>query len=168
MVAITEENLAVTRWPSGRQARKFPWSPRGYRRSAVDHHVAELERELSELDAELVELRNGAILREEVASEMRRIGEETAGVLIEAHHQRDAIVGAAEEQARRLIAEASAKAAAITSESEARVRELQAQRDAVHQERDRLLKNALAASSAIADVVRSAQGEIPALAVPDR
>jgi len=133
----------------------------------VDQHIAELEHELTGLDRELAELRAAATLREEVANEMRRIGEETAGVLIEAHNQREAIARAAEEEAQRLVADATAKATAITAESEARVRELEAQRKAAHQERDRLLENALAASAAIADVVHAAHQQVPAMAAAE-
>jgi luciferase-like monooxygenase len=106
-------------------------------------------------------------LREEVANETRRIGEETASVLIDAQHQRDAIVRAAEEQAHRLVADATATATAITTESEVRVRELDEQRETPHQERDRLLETALAASAAIADVVHLAHRQIPPTATPE-
>jgi cell division septum initiation protein DivIVA len=167
MVAITDERVGVARPERGQQARRFPWSPRGYRRSAVDAHIADLERELSELDRELAELQAAATLREEVANEMRRIGEETAGVLIEAHNRREAIEREAQEQAQRLLTEATAKATAITAESEARVRELEAQRASVHEERDRLLENALAASAAIAQVVDTAHAQIPAITMPE-
>jgi cell division septum initiation protein DivIVA len=167
MVAITEEHLGLTSRPSEERARRFPWSLRGYRRSAVDQHIAELVQEIRELDGELAELRAAATLREEVANEMRRIGEETAGVLIEAHHRRDAIMRAAEEEADRLVGDATARATAITSQSEARVRELEAQREVAHQDRDRLLENALAASTAIADAVRAAQQQVPTLATPE-
>ena len=102
-------------------------------------------------------------LREEVASEMRRIGEETAGVLIEAHSRREAIVRAAEEEAQQLVADAAAKANAITAESEASARELAAQREVAHEERDRLLETALAASVALADVVHTAYQQVPAM-----
>src|SRR5579871_5713086 len=166
MVAYTEERIGATSREDV-QERSFPRSLLGYRRSAVNQHIAELERELSELDRELIELRAAATLREEVAHEMRRIGEETAGVLIEAQTRRDAILRAAEEEAKRLVTDATARADAITAESEARVRELEAQREESHQERDRLLENALAASAAIAGVVRAAQQEIPALATPE-
>jgi cell division septum initiation protein DivIVA len=168
MVAIAEERVGVTSRESQQRARRFPWSLRGYRRSAVDQHVAWLEHEVSELDRELAELRCAETLREEVANEMRRIGEETAGVLIEAHDQRDAIVRRAKEEAHRLFSDATAKAAAITSEAEARVRELKAERDVAHQERDRLLETALAASTAIADVVHAAHRHVPPLATPER
>lgn len=164
MVAITEEHLGVTGRESQQRARRFQWSLWGYRRRAVDQHIAELERELGELDHELIELRAAATLREEVAQEMRRIGEETAGVLIEAHQQRETIVRAAEDQAQRLIADATAKASAVTAESEARVRALEEQRAAVHQDRDRLLENALTASSAIANIVYAARRQVPPIA----
>jgi DivIVA protein len=167
MVTYTEERLGATSLESERPARRFPWSVRGYRRSAVDQHIAELERELSEIGCELIELRASATLREEVANEMRRIGEETAGVLIEAHHQRDAITRAAEEEAHRRVADATARASAITAEGEARLRELDAQRQAAHQERDRLLESALAASVAITDVVQAAYQQVPAIALQD-
>jgi cell division septum initiation protein DivIVA len=167
VVTYVDERLGATSRESEQRERRFPWSLRGYRRSAVDQHIGELERELSELDGELAELRAAATLREEVANEMRRIGQETAGVLIEAHNQRDAIARAAEEEAQRLVADATAKATAITAESEARVRELEAQREAAHQERDRLLENALAASAAIADVVHAAHQQVPAMAAAE-
>ncbi len=167
MVTYVDERLGATSQQSEQRERRFPWSLRGYRRSAVNQHIAELELELAELDRELAELRASATLREEVANEMRRIGEETAGVLIEAHNQRAAIERAAEEAAQRLVADATANAAAITAESEARVRELEAQREAAHQERDRLLENALAASAAIADIVHAAHQQVPARAAAE-
>jgi cell division septum initiation protein DivIVA len=133
----------------------------------VDQHITELERELSELDHELVQLRAAATLREEVANEMRRIGQETAGVLIEAHQQRETIVRTAEEEAHRLVAEATSRAAAISGENETLVRDLQEQHQVAHQERDRLLENALAASAAIADIVHAAYQEVPPMAMPE-
>ena len=167
MVAISHEHLGSTSVGKPKRQRSFPWSLRGYRRSAVDQHIAELERELSELDGELIELRAAATLREEVANEMRRIGEETAGVLIEAHSRRDAIERAAIEEAERRVSEATARASAITAESEARVRQLELQHETAHRERDRLLQNALAASAAIAEAVQAAHQQIPAIATPE-
>jgi cell division septum initiation protein DivIVA len=163
MVAYTEERVGAASRESQQRERKFPWSLRGYRRRAVDQHISELEQELSELDRELIELRSAATLREEVANEMRRIGEETAGVLIEAHDRRDAIARAAEQEAQRLVADATARATAITAESETRVRELEEQREEAHRERDRLLENALAASAAIADAVHAAHRQVPVI-----
>jgi cell division septum initiation protein DivIVA len=167
MVAITQEPLGVTSVDRAQRERRFPWSLRGYRRSAVDQHIAELERELGEMDHELIELRAAATLREEVAHEMRRIGEETAGVLIEAENRRETIERTARDEAQRRIADAASKAAAITSECEARVRQLETQRQTAHEEGDRLLENALAVATAIAQVVRAAQHEIPAVAAPE-
>jgi cell division septum initiation protein DivIVA len=167
MVAYVDDRLGATSRESEHRERRFPWSLRGYRRSAVDHHIAELERDVRELDRELAELRSAATLREEVADEMRRIGEETAAVLIEAHSRGEAIMRAAEEEAQRLVTDATAKATAITAETEARVRELEANRQVAHQERDRLLENALVASAAIADVVHAAYQQVPAMARPE-
>ena len=161
MVAITQDQLGATSLDKARRERRFPWSLRGYRRSVVDHHIAELESELREMDSELIELRAAATLREEVATEMRRIGEETAGVLIEAHSRREAIERAARDEAERRVADATAKATEITARCEARVRQLEAQRESAHQERDRLLENALAASTALAEVVHAAHQQIP-------
>jgi cell division septum initiation protein DivIVA len=167
MVAITQERPGAATQERTQSERRFPWSLRGYRRSAVDQHIAELERELSELDRELAELQAAATLREEVANEMRRIGEETAGILIEANSRRETITRTAQEEAQRVVADATARATSITAESEARVRELEAQLTAIHTDRDRLLENALAASAAIADVVHSAHQQIPAMATAE-
>jgi cell division septum initiation protein DivIVA len=161
MVAYIDERIGASSRQAEPRQRRFPWSLRGYRRGAVDQHIAELEQELSELDHELVELRRAATLREDVANEMRRICEETAGVLIEAHSQREAITRAATEEAQRLVADATARAMTITAESEARVHELEAQREAAQQERDRLLETALAASAALADAVHAARQQVP-------
>ncbi|HTX30730.1 MAG TPA: DivIVA domain-containing protein [Solirubrobacteraceae bacterium] len=166
MVAISQERLGATSLDQAQRERRFPWSLRGYRRSAVDQHIAELERELGQMDHELIELRAAATLREEVANEMRRIGEETAGVLVEAENRRETIERAARDEAQRRVADAASKAAAITSECEARVRQLELQRESAREERDRLLENALAVATAIAQVVHAAQDEIPAIAPP--
>jgi cell division septum initiation protein DivIVA len=167
MVTYVDEHLGAASREREQKERRFPWSLRGYRRSAVDQHIAELESELSEMDRELVELRAAATLREEVANEMRRIGEETAGVLIEAHSRREAITRAAEDEAQRLVADATAKATAITEKSALRVRQLEEQREAAHRERDRLLENALAASVAIAEAVQAAHQQVPAMTAVD-
>ena len=167
MVTYVDEHVGAAGREREQRERRFPWSLRGYRRSAVDQHIAELESELSEMDRELVELRAAATLREEVANEMRRIGEETAGVLIEANNRREAITRAAEEEAQRLVADATAKATAITEKSELRVRQLEEQREAAHRERDRLLENALAASVALAEAVHTAHQQVPAMTTTD-
>ncbi|MBV8218783.1 MAG: DivIVA domain-containing protein [Solirubrobacterales bacterium] len=164
MVTYADEHLAVASREREQRERRFPWSLRGYRRSAVDQHIARLEHDLSELDQELIDLRAAATLREEVAHEMRRIGQETAGILIEAQNRREAIVRAAQEEAQRVVGDATARATAITTESEDRVRALEAQRESVHLERDRLLETALAASTALSDAVRTAQEQVPAMA----
>jgi hypothetical protein len=44
------------------------------------------------------------------------------------------------------------------------VRDLEEQRETAHQDRDRLLENALAASAAIADIVHAAHRQVPPIA----
>jgi hypothetical protein len=167
MVAVIDEQSGASRREKTRWERRFPWSVRGYRRSAVDQHISDLECELREMDHELVELRAAATLREEVGIEMKRICEETVGVLIEAHAEREKIIRAANEEAARLVADATSRAAATASESAARMRELEAQLETVQHDRDRLLESALAASTAIADAVHTAHEQVPAASLAE-
>ena len=126
----------------------------GYDCTAVDTHVTELERELSEVDRELAELRTQSASREEVADEIKRVGEQTSAVLIAANEQREEILRGAQAQADRCVEEATGRASAITAESEVRLRELQVRYEAAQQEHDRLLeevRNLSVALAALAD-----------------
>jgi hypothetical protein len=134
---------------------RFPVVRQGYDCTAVDAHVAELERELSEVDRELAELRSQSASRDEVASELKRIGEQTSAVLIAANEKRGEILREAQEEAERCVAEATATARAITEESEMRLRELQVQHEAVQQERERLLGEVRSVSAALAALADS-------------
>lgn len=140
---------------------RFPLARNGYDRAAVDQHVAELERELSEVDRELVELRSRPVSNDEVATEIRRIGEQTSEVLITAHEQRGEILRGAREEADRCVAEAQAQARAMALEGQARLRDLEAQNEAAQRERDRLLDDLRSVSAALTTVVDSAEGRIP-------
>lgn len=126
----------------------------GYDCTAVDTHVSELERELAEVDRELAELRTQSASREEVADEIKRVGEQTSAVLIAANEQREEILRGAQAQADRSVEEATGRASAITAESEVRVRELQVRHGAAQHEHDRLLgevRNLSVALAALAD-----------------
>jgi|SRR5947209_12044413 len=142
---------------------RYPMARRGYECTAVDEHVSELERELAQLEHEAVELRARATSREDVADELKRIGEQTSGVLIAAHEQREEMLRSARADADRCVVDAQARSLAIMTEAQARVRELEAQRDAVHRERDRLLEDAHQVSTALAALTQSAQQRIPPL-----
>jgi cell division initiation protein len=154
---------------------RFALVKQGYDCRAVDTYVDELERDIGELDRELVELRARVAAPDEVAGELKRIGEQTSSVLIAAHEQQQEILRAAREQAERCVAEATAKANATTAEAEARVRELEAKAEArvrqleakaeaAHRQRDRLLENARAVSAELAALADASQEQIPALA----
>ena len=140
---------------------RYPLARRGYECTAVEEHVSELESELAELEREAAELRARAGSRDDVADEIRRIGEQTSSVLIAAHEQREEMLRGAKAEADHCVAEAAAKARAITMEAEARLREFEAQGEVVHRERDRLLADALQVSTALAAVAQSAQERIP-------
>ena len=57
----------------------------GYDCVAVDEHVADLERELIELDRELADLRARTPSGRQVEAEIHRIGEQTSTILLAAH-----------------------------------------------------------------------------------
>ena len=135
---------------------RFPLVMRGYNRTAVDDYVAELEQELFAVDRDLAALRGGGAVADEVASELKRLGEQTSAVLLTAHQQRDEILRKAQEQADRCVAEATATANALTAKCEQRLRELNAQNDAAQGERARLLEDLRTISTALVEVADSA------------
>ena len=161
-----EQHLAD--WPEDQRGSvgeellpRFPLTRHGYDCAAVDEQIAELERELAAVDQELAELRAQRESRDEVASEIKRIGEQTAAVLIAANEQREEMLRVAQAEADRLVAGATSKSRAVTAEGEARLRELDAQTEAVHRERDHLLEDARSVSAALAALVDSAHEQIP-------
>jgi DivIVA domain-containing protein len=136
----------------GGSLQRFPVVRRGYDPAAVEAYVAELEAELAAVDRELVELRGSGAAAQEVASEIKRIGEQTSAVLMAAHDQREAILRGAREEAERCVAQATATASALTAECEARLHELEHQTELAHGERNRLLAELRTISGALAAV----------------
>jgi cell division septum initiation protein DivIVA len=169
------EGRRAARWsPDEREAvrdeipPRFPLARNGYDQVAVDQHVAdldqhvaELERELNEVDRELAELRSHALSTDDVATEIRRIGEQTSEVLITAHEQRGEILRVAREEADRCVGEAQARARSIRVEGEARLRGLASENEAALGERDRLLQDLRGVSASLAAVVDAAEERIP-------
>lgn len=141
--------------------QRFPLARRGYDRAAVDNYVGGLEQELAALDRELAESR-GQGPPQEVAEEIKRIGEQTAAILIAAHQQREEILRKARADADRCVAEARATANALTAQCEERLRALQAQNNSAEAERDRLLGELRSISEALATVADSAAVADPA------
>lgn len=127
----------------------------GYHCAAVDEYVAELEQELGEMDRELAELRTQprAPASDDVASEIKRIGEETSTVLIAAHEQAQTMIREAKAEAERRRAEAETEAASIISVAEQRVRKLESELRGVGRERGRLLADMRSAATALSELV---------------
>jgi len=138
---------------------RFPVTALGYDRLAVDEHVAALERELDELRA------HGQPPMT-VTEELERIGEQTASILVVAHDKAHETTKRAEEQAERCIADAAANAVSITEEAQRRLRELDAETDSVWRERERLLEDVRAVSSALNALADQASDRFPA--APDQ
>lgn len=147
-----------------RESSRFPVAPLGYNRAAVDEHLADLERELSELGRELAVLRAHRETPMSVTEELERIGEQTASILIVAQDKANETTRRAEEQAERCIADAAANAVAITEEAKQRLRELDNETDSVWRERERLLEDVRAVSAALASLADQASERFPAAA----
>jgi F0F1-type ATP synthase membrane subunit b/b' len=159
--------IAELPWDEAEVLPRFPFARNGYHCATVDGHVAELEQELAEVDRELAELRAQSVPRDEVSSEIKRIGEQTSAVLIAANEQRDEMLRAAHEEADRCVTEARARATLLTSEAEARLRELQAQHHEAERQRDRLLDDVRNVSAALAALADSSGGEVAVPASAD-
>jgi cell division septum initiation protein DivIVA len=147
-----------------REATRFPVAPLGYNRAAVDEHLADLERELSELGRELAVLRAHRETPMSVTEELERIGEQTASILIVAQDKANETTRRAQEQAERCIADAAANAVAITEEAKRRLGELDNETDSVWRERERLLEDVRAVSAALASLADQASERFPAAA----
>jgi cell division septum initiation protein DivIVA len=145
-----------------REPSRFPVSPLGYNRAAVDEHLADVERELSELGRELAQLRSAHETPVSVTEELERIGEQTASILIVAQDKANETTRRAEEQAERCLTDAAANALAITEEAQQRLRDLDNETDSVWRERERLLEDVRAVSSALASLADQASERFPA------
>lgn len=147
-----------------REQSRFPVAPLGYNRAAVDEHLADLEGELADLGRELAELRAHRETPMTVTEELERIGEQTASILVVAHDKANETTRLAQEQAERCIADAAANAVSITEEAKVRLRELDNETDAVWRERERLLEDVRAVSTALASLADQASDRFPAAA----
>lgn len=142
--------------PRAEETSRFPIAPLGYNRAAVDEALLGLEREITELKA------SRRTPEVSIAEELERIGEQTASILVVAHDQAHETTRRAREQAERCVADAAANAVAITAEAEERLRELDAETDAVWRERERLLDDVRAVSAALRELADEASDRFPA------
>ena len=140
---------------------RFPVVRQGYDCPAVDEYIADLERDLSEADRELAEMRGRAPAADEVTNELKRIGEQTSAVLIAAHEQRDEILRTAKEEAERCVAEAKARATTMSADSQAELRELEAQKAETRRERDRIFNEIRTFSTALTALIEPQEQSAP-------
>jgi vacuolar-type H+-ATPase subunit H len=137
----------------------------GYHCAAVDQYVAELEQELGELDREVAQLRTQppqaqqptpaapGTAADEVAAEIKRVGEQTSAVLIAAHEQAQERIREADEEAERRLAEAKAEASGIITRANQRLHELEMEMQGVQSDRERLLADVRSAATALTELV---------------
>jgi cell division septum initiation protein DivIVA len=137
------------------ESTRFPLAPFGYNRSAVDEHLAGLERELEQLRGTQAPMAS-------ITDELERIGEQTASILVVAHDQAHETTRLAQEQAERCVADAAANAVQMTADAKAKLRELDAETYSVWRERERLLEDVRVVSAALANLANQASERFPA------
>lgn len=140
---------------------RFPITRQGYDCDAVDHHVAELEVELAELDREIGELRAHAVARTEVAVEIERIGEQTSAILVAAHDEAQETIRLARVQAATCIADAASYASALTEEANVQLRKVEADKLSISRERSRLMEDIRNTAAALSSVAETAAQRFP-------
>lgn len=144
-----------TEQPWERIASRFPSALEGYDRAAVDLHLSELERELAQL-------RTSPPQDTAVAAEINKIGEQTSTILMTAHEQAQQITRRAKSQADHCIAEAASRAMAMTQQSEQRLRQLDAETDAIWSERAQLIEDVRGVASALTTLAEESARRFPA------
>jgi hypothetical protein len=137
------------------ESTRFALAPFGYNRSAVDEHLATLERELDELRSKREPLGS-------ITDELERIGEQTASILVVAHDQAHETTRLAQEQAERCVADAAANAVAMTEDAKQRLRDLDNETDAIWRERERLLEDVRVVSAALSNLADQSSARFPA------
>ena len=111
----------------------FPLAFRGYEREAVDAYVMQVNQLIAELEA--TRSPEAAIKRA-----LDSVGEETSSILQHARETADDITARSRVQADDRLQGAEREAQAVRADAEARLREIDADTDAVWQERARLIE----------------------------
>jgi DivIVA domain-containing protein len=114
----------------------FKPSRRGYDREEVDSYVAQLHRQIRELQSQ--QQTPDAAVR----SALERVGDEVADILKQAHNTSDEIVATAQREADAHRDEAARQAAHVTAVAEQRVHELDLDTDRIWGERERIVADA--------------------------
>ena len=141
---------------------RFVIARSGYECAAVDAHIEMLERELSELDHELAELRSRPAVQDEIKAEIERIGEQTSAILLAAHERARETAREAQEQADRCLADAANSALAITEEANRKRAEAEQETKRLYSERERLLADLEALAGTLSSIAREAGERFPA------
>lgn len=135
---------------------RFSITRQGYDCVEVDEYLADLEKELGELDAELADLRARSRNKNEVAAELKRVGEQTSSILVTAHEKAQETMRVAEMEASCKIADAASNAAALTDEAKRKVRELEHQRTTLRDEHSKLVEEIRNLSTVLHSVAEAA------------
>lgn len=114
----------------------FRPSRRGYDRDDVDAYVAQLQREIRELQT------RNQTPDAAVRSALERVGQEVASVLKQAHDTADDIVAAAQREGEEHRDRAARDAAHVTALAEQRLHELDLDTDRIWGERERIMADA--------------------------
>ncbi len=122
--------------PTSNGEGQFTASRRGYDRDEVDAYVAQLQREIRELQARK-QTPDAA-----VRSALERVGDEVAAVLQQAHDSADDIVAAAKREGEQHRDRATREAAHVTAVAEQRLHELDLDTDRIWAERQRMVADA--------------------------
>jgi DivIVA domain-containing protein len=115
----------------------FNTSRRGYDREEVDAYVAQLQRQIRELQKQPPPTPDQA-----VTDALERVGEEVSGVLKQAHQSAEELVRIAQREAKQHREEAARDAAHVTSVAEQRLHELDLDTDRIWGERERIVADA--------------------------
>ena len=114
----------------------FKPARRGYDRSEVDAYVAQLQRQVRELQAQ--QQSPDAAVR----TALERVGDQVAEVLKQATETADEIVATAHREAREHRAEVDREIAHVTSLAEQHLHELDVDTDRIWGERERIVADA--------------------------
>jgi DivIVA domain-containing protein len=114
----------------------FKPSRRGYDRAEVDSYVAQLQRQIRDLQTQL-QTPDVA-----VQSALERVGDEVTDILKQARATAAEIVATAEREADEHRQEAAREAAHVTAVAEQRVHELDVDTDRIWGERERMVADA--------------------------
>jgi DivIVA protein len=140
---------------------RFPITRQGYDCASVEEYVADLERELTDQDRELAELRSRTPSRNEVAAELERVGEQTSAILLAAHEKAQETARLARSQADKCVSDAASNAVAITEDANRQVRQLEVEKSSLCHQRALLVEDIRNVAIALSALAEDAGGRFP-------